>query len=782
VTQGTRYAIGSDLPGEDLPLSAEHRRELLINSAINPAVAKARGYVTVDRPKASLPDAYGRDTRQQLQAQGFPMWAIREDYFFPGLLIPGYTPQGDRYPGQWKPFRAVPNRDGKLIRYASAKGGVRLDVHPWWSADRGQEDPTLLPAIQDHRIPLWITEGTKKADACTSRGLCTVALSGVFNWRNSHGTLGDWENVRIRDREIIICFDADAITKPLVAQAMAWLGKWFRFRGAVKIWYLVVSLAALGGAVKGVDDFFAAGGTVGDLEKAFESKSSEVVDTADRWTDARLAETVASEVLDGRYVWAKGLDWMAWNGQRWEESHEVTVLESVRQWALGEFAAAAARMRDEKAAGAEVDGWRTMLAASRVKTVVSLARGIVERPAGAFDADPDILNTPAGVINMLTGETMAHDPDLLCTKITSGCYRPGYRHPDWDRALEVLPTETMNWFQKVVGQAITGHPMPDGVVPILKGGGENGKSMMTTDGLVPALGSYAAPASPKLFEKGQHSTEQVNLRGRRLVVAEELTEGNAIDVDAIKRVVDVNVITARETHKNNITFAASHTLFATTNYVPVITKTDDGTWRRLVLVEFRNRYVKPGIPIMDPELERRGDPTLKGRIRRNPDGQHDAAVTWAVEGALAWYANVEAIQQAVANGKEAPASVLLPPLDVAADTLRWRIEADRILGYWHACLMADPAAIILASELTDHFNDWLRSSGHTPWSKETFQPRFRDHTETRRHRIGRPEKRRSKSIADSIVRRPTPAGVLPSPLPAQPDVILGLRWRTDADA
>jgi putative DNA primase/helicase len=780
VTQSTRYA--ADPPEEELSLSAEHRRELLIGSSINPAVVKARGYTTVGRPKASLLDAYGRDTRQQLQAKGFPSWAIREDYFFPGLWIPQYTPRGVQYPGQWKPFRAVPNRDGKLLRYANAKGPARLDVHPYWSADRGQQDPTLLPAILDHRLRLWITEGTKKGDALTSRGEVTVALAGVYSWRNTHATLGDWEEVRLKDREIVICFDADALTKPLVAQAMARLGKWLKHKGAGKVWYLTVPPAAPGGACKGVDDFFAAGGSIGDLERAFESKPPQVTDTEDRWTDARLAETVANEVLDGRYVWSKGLDWLAWNGQRWQESHEVTVLETVRQWALGEHAAAAARMRSGgDAAAAEVDGWRTMLAANRMRTVVAAARGIVEKPAASFDNDPDLLNTPDGVVNMLTGDLLPHDPDLLCTKITSGCYRPGFTHPDWDRALAVLPTEAMTWLQAVVGQAITGHPMPDGVVPILKGGGENGKSMMFTDGLVPALGGYAGPASAKLFEKGQHSTEQVNLRGMRLVVAEELTEGRSIDITALKRVVDVAVITARETHKNNITFPASHTLFATTNYTPIIAETDDGTWRRLVLVVFPYRYVKPGLPIQDPERERRGDPTLKGRIRANRDRQHDAAVTWAVEGALRWYANIEAIASAVANNKEAPTSVLLPPLDVAADTLGWRIEADRILGYWHACLIADPTAAILASELTEHFNEWLRSSGHAPWAKETFQPRFRDHAETRARRIGRPEKKRSKSIAHMIVRRPSVFGAIPSPLPAQPDVIMGLRWRTEED-
>ena len=30
-----------------------------------------------------------------------------------------------------------------------------------------------------------------------------------------------------------------------------------------------------------------------------------------------MAETIADEVLRGRYVWCKGLGWLGWDGRRW---------------------------------------------------------------------------------------------------------------------------------------------------------------------------------------------------------------------------------------------------------------------------------------------------------------------------------------------------------------------------------------------------------------------------------------------------------------------------------
>lgn len=776
MTQTTRYATGDALPGPDMPLSAEHRREIFIESSVDEAVAAERGYTTVGRPNASMRDEYGRDTRDQLKALGFPSWAVREDYYFPGLHIPQYTPSGQRYAGQFKPFRAVPGRDGKPQRYASAKGQARLDVHPRWSvlAD------AVVPPIVDPAIPLWITEGVKKADALTSRGVVTVALAGVYSWRNTHAALGDWEDVALKGREITICFDADAVTKPAVAQAMARLGKWLRRKGASRVWFLTVPPMANGNGCKGVDDFFAAGGTLDELERARERRPPEITDTEDRFTDARLAETLADEVLDGSWCWAAGLGWLRWNGKLWTPEDERVALESVRLWAIDHFQEAVGRLKsNDKGAGADADGWRSVLGKGRMGAVLALAAGIVARHAAEFDADPDVINTPDGLVDLATGEVRPHDPDALCTKITSGTYRSGFRHPDWQRALTALPTETAYWLQTRVGQALTGYTTPDGVVPFLKGTGENAKGLLFTDGILPACGGYAAAASPKLFEKGQHSTEQADLRGQRLVVVEEMTEGRSVDVTALKRVADVGKIRARRVRENNEEFTTSHSLFATTNYTPIIAETDHGTWRRLALVVFPYTFIKPGEPIRDAETERRGDPTLKMRIQTNQDGQHDAIVTWAVEGAIRWYANLEEIAQAAREEREAPPSVLLPPVEVRAATLAWRTTADRILGYWSECLIPDPNALVSATDLVEHFGEWLRAGNHAPWSKETFLPRFSEHAETRANRVTSMGRTRTAGRLEEFVR--PPSAWAHRPLPAQTVTYRGLRWRTDAD-
>jgi P4 family phage/plasmid primase-like protien len=722
------------------------RRELEQGSSIDPDVIAERGYESIHRPTNG-----DQRQRERLRRLGIPTWAIKEDSYFPGLFIPMYGPTGARVSFQWKPRVAVPDRRDKKQKYASPKGQTnRLDVHP-----RNRDK------IADPTAELWVTEGIKKGDSLTSRGVCAISLTGVFNWRSQLGTLGDWEDVPLKGRVVTICFDADARTNSNVLRAMVRFGRWLKSRAVKKVYYLIVPAEIHGKSVKGADDFFTAGGTLGELTAARTTTEPNPDLADDTFTDARLAETIADDVLADRFMWVTGLGWLGWDGRRWAEATDVQVGEAMRQYTLDRFAEATEDMRSGKGSKEAIGGWHSMLGTGRMRSVLTLARGIVERKADELDAEPDLINTPTGVVDLQTGVLSQHNPDWLMTKITSGSYRPRYTHPDWDEALGALPESERGWFQTRVGQAITGHTTPDGMMLLLQGGGENGKSALTTDGPVIALGDYASMASPKLFQfsKGsEHSTERADLRGQRLLIAEELTEGRSIDVTALKQIMDVGMIKARYVHRDNIVFRASHSLFTTTNYIPVVSETDHGTWRRLGLLRFPYTFRKPG-EMLQNESDRVGDPTLKARIKQGASGQHDAMVTWAVEGAMRWYAD--------------PATSLQPTEKIKADTRAWRADADRILGFWDERLIGDRDACILATEMLDEFNSWLRSNGHNEWSKELFGPRFTQHADTIRHGV---EAKQTTQLG-GLSRRVTAF----SPVPARPRVYLGVRFKTASD-
>ena len=83
--------------------------------------------------------------------------------------------------------------------------------------------------LGDPPVPLWISEGIRKADALVSRGMCAVALLGVWSWRGRNGrggltALAEWEYVALNgDRRVHIVFDSDIMLKPEVYRAMLML-------------------------------------------------------------------------------------------------------------------------------------------------------------------------------------------------------------------------------------------------------------------------------------------------------------------------------------------------------------------------------------------------------------------------------------------------------------------------------------------------------------------------------------------------------------------------------
>lgn len=451
-------------------------------------------------------------------------------------------------------------------------------------------------------------------------------------------------------------------------------------------------------------------------------------------TDARLVQWVTCTLsgADGQdpYKWAPGLGWMHWRGTRWQQADTADVCEQVRQYFLHLMDVV---LQQVQAGQAVIDqGFLAKLVGlqsrAKITAAVDLSRGhaSIRCDVADFDAHPDLLNTPGGIVDLRTGEIRPHDPKLMLTKVTSGNYVPGYVHPDWEQALTALDALEREWYQGRVGQGITGHPPEDGVMPVLQGPGSNGKTLMSTDGLLPALGDYASAASHKLITSqkagsSEHSTEMADLQGKRLLIGEELSEGRSIDVTALKRIMDVSQIRARYVHRDNISFTASHSLFCTTNYRPVINETDHGTWRRLALLVFRYTFRKPGEELVK-DTDRSGDPELKVRVRRGWDGQHDAVVTWAVQGAMRWYGRGMTALPETARIKD--------------DTRAWRASADHILSFWDEFLVKDAGVpgshppCVSASHLHAVFNAWLTKNGHSAWTKQTFAARFGEHGET----------------------------------------------------
>jgi putative DNA primase/helicase len=424
--------------------------------------------------------------------------------------------------------------------------------------------------------------------------------------------------------------------------------------------------------------------------------------------DKPLADEVAATLTD-TWAYHRGLGLMRWGGQVWAPAEEHSLVHVVSR-ALADIEIAEHTVAASRGDNKAVDKARTLLSRGRAYAVARLVVGILAEREVRFDADADLLNTPTGILDLRTLKLRAHAPGAYMTKMTGA---PFDKHADmtmWQRALESLPASVRPWLQERWGQAITGHVPDDDVLLIMQGGGNNAKTT-TLDALREAAGDYAVTVSRKLLDAdpGAHPTELMDLMGARIAVFEELSEGRNLNVTRLKDTVGTPKITAHRMRQDNVTFRAEHALMGSTNYLPVVSETDWGTWRRLALVVFPYRFIDK----LERASDRLIDPSIKAAL-----AQPDAGVLrWLAEGAARWYANGCQL-----GGRSTW------PKPVRRATEAWRLEADPVLAYVTERLERDEHYAIPTADLARDFNEWLEGRGHHVWSQQTLNARFAGHT------------------------------------------------------
>lgn len=214
---------------------------LLAESGISPEVATARGYRSITK-------------KVDLRTRGFTDRQFR----LPALLIPIWGVTGEVVLYQARPDQPRINKSGKAVKYETpAESRIAIDV-----------PPMAQQFLGDPGRPLFITEGVRKADAAVSKGLCCIALIGVWNFRGTNDlggktALADWESIHLKGREVYIAFDSDVMTKIEVHRALSRLKAFLESRGARV--HLIYLSPGEGGKKQGLDDFLAAGHSVQEL-------------------------------------------------------------------------------------------------------------------------------------------------------------------------------------------------------------------------------------------------------------------------------------------------------------------------------------------------------------------------------------------------------------------------------------------------------------------------------------------------------------------------------------
>ena len=309
----------------------------------------------------------------------------------------------------------------------------------------------------------------------------------------------------------------------------------------------------------------------------------------------------------------------------------------------------------------------------------------------AWDADPFLMATPGGVVDLRTGELRPARPADMMTRTTAVAPSTAAPPDLWLRFLDDATGKDdamIRFLQRWCGYCLTGDTREHALL-FVHGFGGNGKSVFlnTVAGI---MADYATTAAMDTFTASQgdkHPTDLAMLRGARLVTATETEEGRAWAEARIKQMTGGDPISARFMRQDFFTYKPQFKLTIVGNHKPVLRNVDDAARRRLNILPFTRVPTNP-------------DRALEAKLQAEWPG----ILAWMIEGCLAW----------LENGLARPAAVVAATADY--------FDAQDTMGQWvtERCIL-HPTLELAPSLLLRDFNEWADRNGE----EETTRNRLR---------------------------------------------------------
>ncbi len=403
---------------------------------------------------------------------------------------------------------------------------------------------------------------------------------------------------------------------------------------------------------------------------------------APAFSDEDLALRFAANHADDlRYVAAWG-KWLSWTGKHWRFDDTLAAFDKVRATCRE----AAAACNKPKIAGILASA-KTVAAVERLAKADRRLAATVDQ----WDADPWLLNTPDGVIDLKTGRLGPHLPSSYMTKITA--VGPG--DVGCPRFLAFLHTiangdaELISYLQRVFGYALTGDTREHALF-FGHGNGANGKSVLLST-VAGILGDYHRTAPIETFTASsgdRHPTDLAMLRGARLVTATETEEGRRWAESRIKQLTGGDVVSARFMRQDFFEYLPAFKLFIAGNHKPSLRSVDEAIRRRFHLIPFT---------VTIPPEER--DSELTAKLKAEWAG----VLAWMVKGCLEWHAGG-----------------LRPPQTVREATAAYLEAEDAVAAWIEEKCQRDRNAWESSSDLFRSWSEWADRAGEQAGSMKHF--------------------------------------------------------------
>jgi putative DNA primase/helicase len=390
--------------------------------------------------------------------------------------------------------------------------------------------------------------------------------------------------------------------------------------------------------------------------------------------DRVLAEFI-HEQRRGHFLWCEAWQsWLIWTGMRWERCPSVFGL-------VGQIVEGLDPAQDAELMGILSSTRRVNGALPWLKSFP----GVSVEP-GDFDADPDILNTLSGIVDLRTGQIMPHNPAARCTMLAPTEVAEKANHegmwPEFVSDICLGRAELADALLTWLGYSVTGRTSAQKWV-IAVGGGRNGKTTLVEVMRI-LLGDYAGmlPTQLLLESRFDRPTFQLEaMRGARFIAAEEPNGRRKLDREFIKQFTGGGTILVEAKHQRPYQMKITGKLFLATNHKPGIENGEFAFWRRCLMIPFDYRV--PDEKIIDG---------LEERMAR---AEGPNIMAWIIEGAKEFYANGLRITE-----------------DMAKEIADYQAENDDLGRFLEECVRVDsPGSTLHPTALLTSYNAWSIANG-----------------------------------------------------------------------
>ena len=537
----------------------------------------------------------------------------------------------------------------------------------------------ITEIFSDTKIPLYITEGEKKALKACQEGIPCVALGGLWNWSNGkspRGLIDDFNSINFQDRKVYIVPDNDWQKQNIkgyrsnLKQAVYQLADKLIDQGAAIYW---VELAA--GELKGLDDYLCRN-SVEDfyklpvheiLQQKTEAESDSKTIVMQKFYPRPFAEILLKHNI---FIYEGSL------GYLWRFDTEAGIWKNNGLDFLDKFIRSNPNILESR-----------MIKKNTVAEIIADIKGLTYSETGLPEPDINLIPFQNGVFDLRNNSLTHFSPKMYFTWKLPFDYNPNAKSEFLSNLMgSFLPEDESITLWELLGYSLW-RSYPYQRIFFIYGKGRNGKSLFTN--IMSNMLGNDNISNVNLSDMQKSRFASASLNKKLVNICGESGHMLLENTDILKALTGGDKIEADIKYMNPINFTNYAKLIFLANQIPPTVDTSDAFYRRMFIVEFSKQFSD--------------DPSIQVMINELPNEEYE----WLLFNAMAHLMRLKDNSFTFSKHDE-----------INNSRLRYNSLANPISSFIEDCCLNDADEVIIKSDFLAKFNEWLTDRGRPSYSGE----------------------------------------------------------------